>query len=392
MGSNQYFKTKRNAGKVDAPLNQKLQKVEWGEFRIEDVLEWQPQKEIDPLKLEELKDLSEPFYPFYGQSTTNNGVISYNQLTNNVLNNKNGKPTILIHSNNQNIIYLETPFYLKDGHGATSVLQCEKLNKLNQKFIIASIDKVIKFKYSYNQKATKIELKNSIISLPTKNGKIDFEFMEHYIDAIATERITKLDTYLSENNLKDYVLTPKEKQVLEDFESEKFEEFNVVEIFEVKNTKNILARDIVPNSGNTPYLCASSENNAISSYISYDEKYSDKGNCVFIGGKTFVVSYQEEDFYSNDSHNLALYLKNEEKSKFNQLYLATCINKSLGHKYSWGDSISNRKILNDKVSLPTKDKKPNYELMETLISAIQKLVIKDVVLYTDSKISEKALF
>ena len=385
MGSNQYFKTKRNAGKVDAPLNQKLQKVEWGEFRIEDVLEWQPQKEIDPLKLEELKDLSEPFYPFYGQSTTNNGVISYNQLTNNVLNNKNGKPTILIHSNNQNIIYLETPFYLKDGHGATSVLQCEKLNKLNQKFIIASIDKVIKFKYSYNQKATKIELKNSIISLPTKNGKIDFEFMEHYIDAIETERITKLDTYLSENNLKDYVLTPKEKQVLEDFESEKFEEFNVVEIFEVKNTKNILARDIVPNSGNTPYLCASSENNAISSYISYDEKYSDKGNCVFIGGKTFVVSYQEEDFYSNDSHNLALYLKNEEKSKFNQLYLATCINKSLGHKYSWGDSISNRKIQNDKVSLPTKDKKPNYELMETLISAIQKLVIKDVVLYVNNK-------
>jgi len=33
------------------------------------VLNWQPQKEIDPLKLEELKDESELFYPFYGQAT-----------------------------------------------------------------------------------------------------------------------------------------------------------------------------------------------------------------------------------------------------------------------------------------------------------------------------------
>ena len=50
-------------------------------------------------------------HPFYGQATINHGIISYHQLTNKVLNNENGKPTILIHSNNQNIVYLETPFY-----------------------------------------------------------------------------------------------------------------------------------------------------------------------------------------------------------------------------------------------------------------------------------------
>jgi hypothetical protein len=104
----------------------------------------------------------------------------------------------------------------------------------------------------------------------------------------------------------------------------------------------------------------------------------------FIGGKTFVVTYQEKDFYSNDSHNLALYFKNN-KTKLNQLYLATCINKSLGHKYSWGNSISKAKIQADKVSLPTKDNQPYYALMETFISAVQKLVIKDVVLYVNKK-------
>lgn len=41
------------------------------------------------------------------------------------------------------------------------------------------------------------------------------------------------------------------------------------------------------------------------------------------------------------------------------------------------------------IQLPTKDGKPDYDTMAALISAVQKLVIKDVVLYADRKI-EKA--
>ena len=86
------------------------------QFKISEILQWQPQKEIDPLKINELTVDGKYTYPFYGQATLNHGIISYETLTPDVLNNKDGKPTILIHSNNQNIVYLETPFYLKDGH------------------------------------------------------------------------------------------------------------------------------------------------------------------------------------------------------------------------------------------------------------------------------------
>ena len=158
--------------------------VEFEEFRIEDVLDWQPQKEIDPLKLDNLKDVNQKLYPFYGQATLNNGIISYNQLVEEVLNNKEGKSTILIHSNNQNTVYLETPFYLKDGHGATSVLQSEKLNKLNALYFMSSIKKVILSKYSYNAKATKIELKNTLISLPSSQGVPLYAYMEVFIKAV----------------------------------------------------------------------------------------------------------------------------------------------------------------------------------------------------------------
>ena len=163
-----------------------LAKVVWGKFRIEDVLVWQKNiSELNPLHLNALTVSDEKKYPFYGQAITNNGIIEYRHLKDDVLNNPSGKPTILVHSNNQNTVYLDTPLYLKDGHGATSVLQSEHLNKLSAQFFIATIKKVILQKYTYNSKATKIELKNTEINLPVKSDKTpDYDYMNLVISAM----------------------------------------------------------------------------------------------------------------------------------------------------------------------------------------------------------------
>lgn len=254
-------------------------------------------------------------------------------------------------------------------------------------FLVGAISKTIRGNYEWTNKAGWERIKEEKIQLPINNNEIDFEFMDNLVAELEAQRVTQLEAYLTSSELKNYSLTKNETKLLEDYDKLEFAEFNIVDIFDIKNTGNILSRDIKENSGLTPYLCASSENNAVSSYITYDEKYLDKGNCIFIGGKTFVVSYQEKDFYSNDSHNLVLYLKNEERTKLKQFYLATCVNKSLGHKYSWGDSISKTKINKDKILLPIKDGKPYFEIMDKFILAIQKLVIKDVVDYTYKKIN-----
>ena len=199
--------------------------------------------------------------------------------------------------------------------------------------------------------------------------------------------VRELSAYLKVSGLDNYELSEEEKQSIEDVDLLNWQEFNITEVFNIRNTKNILSKQITPGSGEVPYLCASADNNSVSSYISYNEEVKDKGNCIFIGGKTFVVSYQKTDFFSNDSHNLALYLVDEDKvEEANQLYMSTCIKKSLGNKYSWGDSVSNRKIQNDKIMIPVKDGVINYESMEKLISAVKKLVIKDVVMWADKNI------
>lgn len=163
-----------------------LDAVAWGQFKIEDVLVWQRNiSELNPLHLDSLTVSAEKKYPFYGQATTNNGIIEYRHLNDDVLNNKLGKPTILIHSNNQNTVYLDSPFYLKDGHGATSVLQSEHLNKMTAQFLMGSIKKVILQKYSYNAKATKIELKNTVINLPIKSDNTpDYDCMTLFVIAM----------------------------------------------------------------------------------------------------------------------------------------------------------------------------------------------------------------
>ena len=70
---------------------------------------------------------------------------------------------------------------------------------------------------------------NAKIHLPTKNGEIDFAFMENFIaeleaESIAeleAERIAELEAYLRVTGLSDYILTEEERAVLEAFRSGK---------------------------------------------------------------------------------------------------------------------------------------------------------------------------
>ena len=55
--------------------------------------------------------------------------------------------------------------------------------------------------------------------------------------------------------------------------------------------------------------------------------------------------------------------------------------------FTWGSSSYNISVIgNQKIHILTHNNLPDYKLMETFITAIQKLVIKDVVDFADQKI------
>lgn len=384
MGGEQYTKTTKfeggKLGKIASPLKKKLQDIEWGEYKLKDLFEKIKVKALNYKTADLPSESTNQFVlPALTAGIQNQGLNNFVPKDNATI----LKNVISISANGANTgatFYQNKEFtVLQDAYAIKWKFKDDLLTDNLYLYLTASISKTIFGNYEWTNKAGWEKIKTQKIQLPIKDGKIDFDFMESFI--------AELEAYLYITGLNDYTLTPQEQKALDDFENLEFEGFNVTDIFKVKNTGNILSRDIIENSGKTPYLCASAENNAVNSYISYNEKYKNEGNCIFIGGKTFIVTYQEKDFYSNDSHNLAFYLKKNKRNKLNQLYLATCINKSLKYKYSWGDSISNKKVQKDKVFLPANNHQPNYFVMETFISAIQKLVIKDVVLYADRKIA-----
>lgn len=363
--------------------------VNFKEYRIEDVLTWQSQKEIDPLKIPDLTVKSDIVYPFYGQATLNNGIISYLSLTERVLNNPEGKPTILIHSNNQNVVYLETPFYLKDGHGATSVLQSEFLNEKIALYLMTSIKKVITKKFSYNEKATKIALKNTYIQLPVNaKEEIDYEYMERYI--------SELDSYLRVSNLENYNLTKNESNALERYRDNKviYDDFRIGDLFDIHPTKSygVTNRTLFKTNGKAPVVVNSSIGNGIGGYV--DLEPTEKGNMITYTDTTTSegIFYQPNNFIGY-SHIQGLYpLHNVEWSENSLLYFLALFKKQASGRFDYSTKF-NRKIAADMiVKLPvTEDGNIDFAFMENFVQVQKKLAIKDVVDWKDKIIETTKL-
>lgn len=323
--------------------------------------------------------------PFVMSGTTNTGISSY--ISNSVETFPANSITVDIFGN---AFYRSYEYGLGDDTGALWSNE-NKYNKRHLLYIAAAIQSSLHGKFDYGHKLRVSRIHHYGIYLPTdENGEIDFPYMENRIRELEAERIRELEAYLKVTSLDNYILTSAEQAVLAEFrESKRFAQFRIIDLFTVKNTRSILSRDIIVNSGSTPYLTASQANNAVGTYISHNKALLDKGDCIFIGGKTFVVTYQEEDYFSNDSHNLALYLKDEsKKTKEAQIFMVAATQRALSHLYSWGDSISSRKIQKDCIELPVDTSGAiDYDFMTQFIRAQQKLTIQSVVEWRDDYIT-----
>ena len=372
-----------------------LEAVEWGEFALGDLFEINPTKYYRLSNEEIISD--DGIVPLVSNSSTDNGVMGFSNLP---ANNCGNSITCSDTTVGADTMFYQERDFIGYSHIQHFIPKFESFNRGVAMMIISATRIVTAKLYDYGTKFNREVMRATKVSLPCKNGYLDLDFMEKFVAELEARRNAELEArrnaeleaYLSAAGLKDYALSTDEEQALARLENGQvaFAPFKVIDLFNVKNTANILAGDISDGSGSTPYLSAGRGNNAVSAYISYDEKFLEEGDCIFIGGKTFVLTYQPKDFFSNDSHNLCLYFK--EKAKLDRLQyfaLIACLEKSLGHKYSWGDSISKTKIQSDTVFLPVTaaNDVPDYAYMQTLLSAVQKRVIKSVVQYADQKIA-----
>lgn len=258
-----------------------------------------------------------------------------------------------------------------------------EINDLSGLFISNSLNKFQSY-FGYENMCSWEKIKNFSISLPvTSAGEIDFDFMESFIRELEEERIRELAAYLKVSGLDNYKLSKSESEALAHFDALEWKEFSFSEIFNrIEQGRRLKKDDQLP--GDIPFVMSGVTNTGVVGYVSNPvSSFPANSITVDIFGNSFYRGYS---FGAGD--DTGVYWSTEKNySKEAMLFFTSAMNKALLGKFSYGKKLRSSQSFDIKMYLPVRNGVPDYGAMETFISAVQKLVIKDVVLYADRKIA-----
>lgn len=322
----------------------------WGEFLLNDIATLTNGNKFDKNKMSHDK----PSINFVSRTGFNNGISDFVDKIDGTEPYPAGAITLALGGSVGSTFVQPKPFYTGQNVG---VIEFDNKSEKMKQFVAVVLNKVCSTQFSaFKNEINKHFKRDLSIPLPLKpfadpsnydSTDIDWDYMETVMSRVTTR---------AKERLANLPQPTDKKKTLVDTSS--WGEFDIIALFDIINTKSIRQSDVQDqlqsNNGSTPYITASDKNNAILAHIDCPQEWIDEGNCIFIGGKTTTITYQSQDFCSNDSHNLALYLKNEQaRTKYIQLYLASILKKAFA-KYHWGDALSKAKIKAETIKLPLK--------------------------------------
>ena len=273
--------------------------------------------------------------------------------------------------------------------------------KLFWNFLISAINKTLsQFWTWYTYYPTLKSLSELIIKLPTTAGEIDFDFMEKYIAELEAQRIAELEAYLVATGLSDYTLTKKEESSLQKFaklnererervilndnpENLKWKEFEIGELFESFNWNFDIQKEHI-NWKWTFVVTAGITDKWVLGKTDIDAKIFWKNSTTIdMFGFAFFRTFD----YKMVTHARVFSLHSKKwLSQRQNIFLAWTFHYL--KKIFWYENMCSWiKIKNKYIKLPTTAGEIDFDFMENFISAIQKLVIKDVVIFTEKKMN-----
>lgn len=349
-----------------------MRAVKWGEYKLGDLFKIEKTLSFNAEKL-----VSGSEYDYVTRTSLNQGVLQ----TTGFVNKENINPagTWSLGLLQMDFFYRKKPWYAgqfvrkitpKISIKESSILFFSTLlNKQKPRLLsvlVRDVDKVFL--------STKIQL-------PTHNGKIDFDFIESFIAELEAERVAELAAYLKVSGFDNCELSVEEQNALQEYETLELNEFEFHSIFNrIKQGRRLKKDDQI--DGDIPFVMAGTTNTGVVNYVSNPVATFPKNSITIdIFGNTFYRNYA---FGAGDDTGV-YWNSSKSYSKEIMLFFATSMSKSIEGKYSYGKKLRSSQSLNFKMKLPNKNGTPDYQFMEKLISAVQKLVIKDVVAYADKK-------
>ncbi len=178
-------------------------------------------------------------------------------------------------------------------------------------------------------------------------------------------------------------MTAEENEALEEFDQLTFDEYTYKSIFNrIEQGRRLKKEDPLP--GNIPFVMVGTTNTGVVGCISNPvASFPENSITIDIFGNTFYRNY----FFGAGDDTGVYWNDTKYYSKKVMLFLSAAMEKSIPGKYSYGKKLRSSQSFDFKMKLPVAKGQIDYSTMEIIISGIQKIVIKEVVLYADRKIT-----
>ena len=360
-------------GKIDAPLDKRLKKVKWGNYKAEDL--FGIQKITCMLSKNDLQENGK--YPVYSSESVNNGIIGYTNHPEFICDDKTPiYITMGDHTRSFNIA--KESFSVLDN--VKVLVPCT--NSIRSLLFMVSIWKkqIPNMGYARHWKYAK----RCVLQLPqTESGEINFDFMEIFVRELEKKHICELRNYLKANNLDNCELSNSERSIINCFDQLRWKSFRLGDLFDhIVQGKRLKKED--QKKGDIPFVMAGISNAGVANYVSNPVAvFPSNSITVDIFGNTFYRSFS---FGAGDDTGVYWNIK-QKYTKKQMLFMTAAIDKALRGRFSFSKKLRSSQSLDFKIFLPsTASGSPDFIAMEAFVSAIEKLVIKGISDYTTRRI------
>ncbi|WP_341495429.1 restriction endonuclease subunit S [Mesomycoplasma ovipneumoniae] len=381
---------------------EKLQAVQWGEFRIKDIFDVSSSNKVIHANKVKIYDTQIPnTYPYVVRQSKNNGIKGYIHENLKFLNPAN----TISFAQDTFLSFFQKQKYFTGNN--VKVLKYKGKNTIKQKslmFISIAIQKAIA-ELSWGINSSKESILETKFLLPIDHqNQINFDFIEKFIKELESAHLADLEaTHLAEleayliatgftqNNFNYKQDTHKERErERAAFQAEIenlylntiWKEFRIKDIFEQIKTKNVITN----GPGDLPATTAISTNNQLGRYISpkgatiLQNVFSATANGngkVFFQPKPFTIL--------QDSYAFKFKYEINNKKQFYLFFLGS-LNKVF-QKYSWDNKSTWKRVSEELITLPVDSQNEiDFYFIEKFTFLIMKIILNEIIDHYNKKV------
>ncbi len=385
MGSFQPFENAGERGgapgKIDASLNEMLRGVKWGEYKMGDLFAIQRTLSFNSNRLVDGTE-----YDYVTRTSCNQGILRETGFVNKE--NLNPAGCFSLGLLQMNFFYRRKRWYA--GQFVRKVIPRFPLTENSVLYFSALLNKQREKLSAVLVRNVDETFRNLPITLPvTQSGQMDVAFIEDFIEKLKAgriaemeaERADELSAYLTVIGQNSCELSAAEEIALKRFETLQWDAYNLEALFG-KSTRGKRLKSADRLDGSLPFVTAGEACEGISAYIRNNVR-------VFAKNTTTIDMFGSAKYrnYSYGADDHVAVVHTEKLPPFAAMFVTAAIHKaSHAGQFDYSKNFYAKDADALYIYLPTKQGGPDFETMELVISAMQKLVIQDVAMRADRRI------